>query len=158
MVVMTVLVSCNKDYTEFYSDNRPEIPVTFEGALTEGFNPYIKVPLASNTFKLTLTIPQSSNRKIKEITKVLAGSTAINAGGVRTGTYITSPIVGNGNEVTFSTSVSEFRGKSAANEKIIKDFENSTTLKTQEIAFMFLLTLDNGQEIIPVQARIWLTK
>jgi len=158
LAVMTLFVSCNKDYTEFYSDNRPEIPVTYEGALTEGFNPYIKVPLATNTFKLTLTIPESSNRKIKEISKVLAGATSINAGGVRTGTYITSPIAGSGNKVVFNTSVSEFRSKSAANEKIIKDFENSTTLKTQEIAFMFLVTLDNGQEIIPVQARIWLTK
>ena len=155
---MTLLVSCDKDYNEFYSDNRPEIPVTFEGATTEGFNPYIKVPLTANTFKLTLTIPENSGRKIKEISKVLGGATGINAGGVRSGTYISSPIAGSNNKVVFNTSVSEFRGKNAANEKLIKDFEASTTLKTQEIAFMFLVTLDNGQEIIPVQARVWLTK
>lgn len=155
---MTFLVSCDKDYNEFYSDNRPEIPVTFEGATTEGFNPYIKVPLATNTFKLTLTVPESSGRKIKEISKVSGGATSINAGGVRAATYITTPIAGSNNKVVFNSSVAEFRSKSAANENLIKAFEASTTLKTQEIAFMFLVTLDNGQEIIPVQARVWLTK
>jgi len=158
VAVMTFLTSCDKEYSELYSDNRPEIPVTYEGALTEGFNPYIKVPLSTNTFKLTLVIPENSGRKIKEISKVLAGATSINAGGVRKGTYITAPIAGSGNKVVFNTSVSEFRGKSAANETLIANFEKSTTLKTQEIAFMFLVTLDNEQEIIPVQARVWLTK
>lgn len=156
--IATLFTSCDKEYSEFYSDNRPEIPVTYEGAKTEGFNPYIEIPLTKNTFSLTLTIPESSGRTIQEISKVLGGSTSINAGGVRSGTYISSPILGNGNKVVFNTSVSEFRGKNATNEKLIKDFENSTTLQTQEIAFMFLLKLDNNQEIIPVQARVWLKK
>lgn len=158
VAVMTFLVSCDKDYNEFYSDNRPDVPVTYEGAITEGFNPYIIVPLATNTFQLTLTIPENSGRKIKEISKVSGGSTAINAGGVRAATYINAPIAGSNNKVVFKTSVAEFRSKSAANENLIKAFEASSTLKTQEIAFMFLVTLDNGQEIIPVQARIRLTK
>jgi len=54
--------------------------------------------------------------------------------------------------------VADFRSKSAENERLIKDLENSATLKTQEIAFMFLVILDNGQEIITVYARIRLTK
>lgn len=99
---------------------------------------------------MTLTIPENSGRKIKEISKVSEVSTAINAGGARAVTYINAPITAGNNKVVFKTSVADFRSKSAANERLIKDLENSATLKTQEIAFMFLVILDNGQEIITV--------
>lgn len=99
---------------------------------------------------MILTIPENSGRKIKEISKVSEVSTAINAEGVRAATYIKAPITAGNNKVIFKTSVAEFRSKSAANERLIEDFENSATLKTQEIAFMFLVILDNGQEIITV--------
>ncbi|WDF69282.1 hypothetical protein PQ465_02600 [Sphingobacterium oryzagri] len=150
--------SCEKNYTELYSDNRPDVPVTFEGATTHGFNPFIEVPLAQGNFSLTLTIPQESGRQIREITRALGGATSINAGGVRAATYITSPIAGNGNRVVFNTSVTAFRASSAANNTLIQNFINNAALTRLEIAFMFLVTLDNGQEIIPVQARVFLVK
>lgn len=149
--------SCEKDYTEFYSDNKPEIPVTFEGATTHGFNPYIELPVTQDEFSLTLTIPSNSGRQIKEISKVLAGSTAINAGGVRAGTYISSPIAGSGNKVTFNTSISEFRASSDANNTLVANFLSGSTQQLQ-IAFMFLVKLDNDQEIIPVPVQVWLKK
>ncbi|EEI93841.1 hypothetical protein HMPREF0765_0573 [Sphingobacterium spiritivorum ATCC 33300] len=158
LFVSVILVSCEKDYTEFYKDNRPEIPVTFPGATTHGFNPYISVPLSDGKISFTLSIPSSSGRSIKEISKVLGGATSINAGGVRTGTYISQPIAGNGTTVVFSTTIADFRSKSAANNKLVQDFINSATATTLQIAFMYLVTLDNGQEIIPVQSQVWITK
>lgn len=155
--LVTVFVSCDKDYNEFYSDNRPEIPVTYKEATSHGFNPYIEVPVSTDDFTFTLTIPENSGRKIKEISKVLGGSTDINAGGVRSGEYVSAPVAGNGTSAVFSTSIAEFRSKSAANEKLVADFIDSSVDKL-EIAFMFLVTLDDGQEIIPVQARVWITK
>ncbi|MCL7987971.1 hypothetical protein M8998_08475 [Sphingobacterium sp. lm-10] len=150
--------SCEKDYTEFYSDNRPEIPVTFEGATTHGFNPYIIVPLSNGNISFTLTIPETSGRTIASISRVHAGATSINAGGVRAATYLTEPIAGNGTRATFTTSIDEFRSKSAANNTLIQNFINNATLTQLEIAYMFLVTLDNGQEIIPVQTRVWIRK
>ncbi|MFD2597395.1 hypothetical protein ACFSQ3_00410 [Sphingobacterium corticis] len=153
-----MMSSCEKDYTEFYSDNRPEIPVTFDGATTHGFNPYIIVPINDGNISFTLSIPESSGRTITSITRVSGGATSINAGGVRAATYIASPIPGNGTKATFTTTIAEFRSKNAANNTLIQSFINSTTATQVEIAFMFLVTLDNGQEIIPVQTRVWVRK
>ncbi len=160
MLTFTALLfsSCEKNYTELYTDNRPDIPVTFEGATTHGFNPFIEVPLSQDNFSLTLVIPQESGRQIREITRVLGGATGITAGAVRAATYIAAPIAGNGNRVVFNTSVAAFRASSAANNTLVQNFLNNATLTRLEIAFMFLVTLDDGQEIIPVQARVFLLK
>lgn len=158
VLFIAVLSSCEKDYTELYSDNKPEIPVTYVETTTHGFNPYLIVPVSQDNFTLTLTIPESSGRQISEITSVLAGSTSINAGGVRSATYISSPIAGQGNRAVFNTSISEFRESSPGNNTLVGDFLNSATATELQIAFMFLVTLDDETEIIPVQAQIWLRK
>lgn len=156
-LTIILLGSCEKNYNEFYSDNRPEIPVTFIGATTYGFNPYIIVPLNDGNISFTLTIPETSGRTIAAISRVNAGATSINAGGVRSSTYISEPIAGNGTAATFITTIDEFRSKSAANNTLVQNFINSNGTQL-EIAFMFLVTLDNGQEIIPVQTRVWIIK
>jgi len=158
--LMMVFVSCEKDYNEFYSDNHPDVPVTYQEATSHGFNPYIEVPLSTGNFTLTLTIPENSGRSIKEIRKVLGGSTSINAGGLSAANfvnYISNPIAGNGRTAVFSSSISEFRSKNAANEKLVADFEASSSSRL-EIAFMFQVILDNDQTVIPVQARVWINK
>ncbi|GHE37549.1 hypothetical protein [Sphingobacterium griseoflavum] len=157
-LVAVFFSACEKSYTELYSDNRPAIPVTFEGATTHGFNPFIEVPISQDNFSLTMVIPQGSGRQIREISRVLGGATNINAGGVRAATYISAPIPGNGNRVVFDTSVTAFRASSAANNTLVQNFLNNAALTRLEIAFMFLVTLDDGQQIIPVQARVFLTK
>ncbi|MFD2743652.1 hypothetical protein, partial [Sphingobacterium populi] len=156
-LLLVLMSSCEKNYTEFYSDNRPDIPVTFEGATTHGFNPYIIVPLNDGNISFTLAIPATSGRTIAAISRVHAGGTAINAGGVRAATYIDAPIAGNGNRATFTTTIDEFRSKSDANNTLVQGFINGNATELQ-IAFMFLVTLDNGQEIIPVQVQAWIRK
>lgn len=146
------VTSCKKEYGQFYKDNSPETPVTFPGATTFGFNPYISISATdlNAPFKFTLAIPDSSPRTIKEITRVLAGASAIQPGSVTTATYIAAPIAGNGKTAVFQTTLAAFKASSAANAKLIND-------KATEIAFIFLVTLDNGVTIIPVQVRARIT-
>jgi hypothetical protein len=152
--VVVVLSSCDKDYNELYSDNKPEIPVTFPGAITHGFNPYKSVALSGNgVIEFTLSIPENSGRAINEITTVVGGATGIQAGNLRNASfpkYISNPIPGNGANATFTTTLNEFASKSAANAALVK--------VGGELAFMFLIKLDNNQEIIPVQVRVRITE
>ncbi|MVZ63031.1 hypothetical protein [Sphingobacterium humi] len=149
--------SCDKEYSEFYSDNRPEIPVTFEGATTHGFNPYYIQKVSQNDITITMNIPTASGKQIKEISKALGGATSINAGGVRTSTYLAAPVAGQGTKAVFKTSLTAFKAYSAANAKLINDFVAGAGTQIQ-IAFMFVVKLDDGQEIIPVPVQIWLQK
>lgn len=150
--IVLLATSCEKEYSEFYSDNRPEIPVTFPGAVTHGFNPYKTVSIGSGDIEFTIEIPANSGRSISQITKITGGATALNAASLRNNTanYISAPISGNGNTAVFSTTLSEFASKSSANAELVQ--------VGAEIAFMFLIRLDNDQEIIPVQARIRITE
>lgn len=160
MLLATVtLSSCEKEYDTFYSDNRPAVPVTFPGATTYGFNPYITHSISSGgNIEFTLSIPASSGRTIKEITRVAAGGTSVNAGslnpttatGAPVANYIDAPIPGNGTTATFTTTLEEFSSKSTANAKLVA--------AGNELAFMFLVTLDNNETIIPVQVRVRLTE
>lgn len=158
LLFSTAFIACKKEYTDLYKDKKPTIAVTYAEATTHGFNPYISQPISKNDITLTLTIPDGSGRTIKEISKVIGGATAINAGGVRNGTYISSPVKGQGNKVVFKTTITDFKASSAGNKKLIDDFQNDTKLTQLQIAFMFLVILDDNQEIIPVQAQVWLTK
>ncbi|PMD95725.1 hypothetical protein BWI97_14095 [Siphonobacter sp. BAB-5405] len=146
-----LLTSCKDDFGTFYEDNRPAVPVTFPGTTTYGFNPYITKSIKDSTsaIEFTLSIPENSGRTIKEITRVSAGNSSINAGSVANATYIAQPIAGNGTSVKFTTTLVEFKSKSAANARLVT--------ANGEIAFMFLVTLDNGETIIPVQVRVRLT-
>ncbi|AOM76511.1 hypothetical protein [Pedobacter steynii] len=145
------MTGCEKEYGQFYKDNLPETPVTFPGTTTYGFNPYISMSIAdlNAPLKFTLAIPDNSPRSIKEITKVLGGATAIQPGGVANAKYITTPIAGNGKTAVFQTTLAAFKASSEANSKLV--------VANGEIAFMFLVTLDNGETIIPVQVRVRLT-
>ncbi len=148
--ITSILVSCDKDYGTFNSDNRPEVPVTFPGTTTYGFNPYIEYSLSSgNNIEYTMSIPESSGRMIKELTKVSAGATSINAGTLKTSTYLPSPIAVNARQYKFSTSLTEYKTKLGL---------TSNPAVGSEIAFMFLITLDNDQTIIPVQVRARIVK
>ncbi|MDX5420679.1 MAG: hypothetical protein LPK07_04570 [Hymenobacteraceae bacterium] len=159
LLVTFGLSSCEKeDFGTFNSDNRPEVPVTFPGTTTHGFNPYITKSISGDgVIEFTLSIPENSGRTIREISRVAAGGTGVNAGSLNllspTGTpqvnYIASPIAGNGTSVKFRTTLAEFSSKSTANADLVK--------AGNEIAFMFLVTLDNGNTIIPVQVRVRLT-
>ncbi|MEX2233421.1 MAG: hypothetical protein WD824_14755 [Cyclobacteriaceae bacterium] len=89
------------------------------------------------------------------MTKVVAGASGINAGTLGTGTnYLAAPITVNGTTVEFTTSIAEFNSKVAASAQIPATF----TEAFREGAFMFLLTMEDDTQIIPMQLRIRIPK
>ncbi|RCR71651.1 hypothetical protein [Larkinella punicea] len=148
-------ISCKDDYvySDLVKDNRPAVPVTYTGATTYGFDPYYETSVAAGgAIKITLSIPSSSGRTIKEISKIAAGATSINVGTLNTaGNYTAAPIAGSGTTVEFTTTVAEFATKRPAVPTAPLALPNF-----REIAFVFLVTLDDGTEIkaVPVRVRI----
>lgn len=67
-ILLTASISgCDDPFEDnLVKDNKPEIPVTFSGATTYGFNPYYTVP-NGGTVTITLTIPESAPVKIQGI-------------------------------------------------------------------------------------------
>jgi len=169
LIVTFLAASCSGDFDDnLVKDNLPAIPVTYDGATTAGFNPYYAVPYQGGnaTITITMKIPETSKVKIKEVTKVIAGITGINAGGLTSQdpaivlpSYITSPIASSdGYSVTLTTSLSEF------NTKVPTSGSNKANITTApaagaftERAFMFLLTMEDDSQIIPMQCRIRVT-
>ena len=162
-LLLSLVMACfscedDMDYGQFSRDNRPEVPVTYQGANTFGHNPFYTVSKEStDEISITLEIPESAGRSIKDITRVVGGTTAINAGTVTTGATtantIQANIAGNGNTVTFTTSIPALKDKfptGAANTALNGP---TGTAKYSEFAFMFLITLDDDKTIIPVQLR-----
>lgn len=147
-------VACKDDlqYGPLVRDNRPAIPVTFSNATTYGGTPFIEISTAANTpITYTLSIPASSGRTIKEITKVVGGGTGINAGSLNTASLVfnPAPIAGSGNTATFTTTLAAFRAKYPA----IAVAPTGNVYSPREIAFIFLITLDDGSQIITTQVR-----
>ncbi|HEV7348742.1 hypothetical protein [Telluribacter sp.] len=148
LIALVTITSCEKDYGVFNSDNVAEIPVTFPNATTHGFDPFIRVSLASkDPVRFELTIPESSGRTIKEITKVAAGASAINIGTLNTGpNYLSAPIAGEGNKAVFTTTLSEYQTK--------RRTATTPVLANQELAFIFLVTLDDNSQIVTQRVRV----
>ncbi|GAB3254108.1 hypothetical protein GCM10027347_14290 [Larkinella harenae] len=146
--------SCKDDgvYSDLVRDNRPAVPVTYTGATTYGFDPYYEVSTAAGgNIKITLSIPSSSGRTIKEITRVAAGATSITVQTLNTAStnYISAPITASGTTVEFTTTLKDFATKRPS-------VAITPNTPVREIAFMFLVTLDDGSEIVaqPVRIRI----
>ncbi|MDO1448545.1 hypothetical protein Q0590_19870 [Rhodocytophaga aerolata] len=155
LVMAIVAFSCKEDdeFSDLVRDNRPAVPVTFPGATTFGFNPYIDKSLAAlnagEPITFTLAIPENSGRTIREITKVGAGATAINAGTLNSASYTEAPIAGSGTTATFTTTLDEFKTK--------RPTVPTTTVAApgfRELAFIFLVTLDDDTQIVTQQVRV----
>ncbi|MBD2701916.1 hypothetical protein IC229_14805 [Spirosoma sp. BT702] len=149
-------LSCKDDliYSELVRDNRPDVPVTYPGATTYGFNPYVTTSLAAGgNIQFTLSIPATSGRTIKEITKVVGGATGINVATLNAATsttaYNSAPIAGSGTTAVFTTTIANFKQKYPTVVTAPVALPNFT-----EIAFLFLVTLDNGTEIVPTPVRV----
>lgn len=144
---LILLASCESDFGQFNRDNRPDIPLNFTNTTSFGFDPFIEIrnePNAAIVFEME--IPAESGRTIREITAVGAGNTAITTTSLNTN-YITAPIPGQGNRAVFQTTLGEFREKRPGVAITIP--ANGFA----EIAFMFRVTLDNGEEIISMRTR-----
>lgn len=150
-LAMIVVTSCENDYGVFNSDNIAPIPVTFSNATTYGFDPFTRVSLAGDrVIRFELSIPETSGRTIREVTKVAAGASAINIGTLNNGpNYLAAPIQGNGTTATFSTTVAEFQTK--------RRTATTPVLAGQELAFIFLVTLDDNTQIVTQRVRTTIT-
>lgn len=158
LVALLVVLNfaCKEDYqySELVRDNRPAIPVTYPGTTTYGFNPFILSSLAAGgPIQFTLSIPSSSGRTIKEITKIVGGNTGITVNTLNTATaatlYNTAPIAGSGTTAVFTTTIADFKKKYPSVATTPVDLPNYT-----EIQFIFLITLDDGTQIIPEPVRV----
>ena len=154
--LLLVTFACKDDsqFSELVRDNRPAVPVTYPGTTTYGFNPFILSSLAAGgPIQFTLSIPSSSGRSIKEITKVLGGNTGITINNLNTATattlYNTAPIAGSGTTAVFTTTIADFKKKYPSVGTTPVDLPNYT-----EIQFLFLVTLDDGTQIIPEPVRV----
>lgn len=156
-VVASGSIACKDDliYSDLVQDRRPAVPVTFPNATTYGFNPFIVSSLAAGgKIEFTLSIPASSGRTIKEITKVVGGATSINVATLNNATatsaFMTS-IPGNGTTATFTTTIADFKKKYPTVSTTPVALPNYT-----EIQFLFLVTLDDGTQIVtePVRVRV----
>ena len=152
MLAATIfLVSCEQDFGVLNSDNRPDIPLTFPNATTVGFDPYIEVPISGDgTIRYELHIPSSSGRTIREITKVVGGASDINTAALNNReSYIVNPVQINDTTGEFITSIAEFEQKVRTNAA----GEVTPVAVGQELAFLFLVTLDNDEEIVSMRVR-----
>ena len=149
------IVSCDDEFEgEIVKDNLPEIPVIFEGATTEGFNPYYTVSYANGNFSITVTIPEDSPLKIKEVSNVVAGTTAINVASLTNAKqYLASPVAVDGYTYTLTTSLAEFNAKAISGAISAAPAAGVLT----ERAFMFSLKMEDDSKIVPVQCRIRVT-
>ena len=150
--------ACKDDlvYSDLVQDRLPAVPVTFPNAATFGANPFIIVSTAGGgAIKFDLSIPANSGRTIKEITTVVGGATGINAGSLNNAAlkFNAAPIAGSGTTATFQTTLTAFSSKYPA--VVVAGIANPLT--PREIAFIFLVTLDNGDQIVTQQVRARIT-
>ena len=149
------IISCDDEFEgEIVRDNLPEIPVIFDGATTEGFNPYYTVSYANGNFSITLSIPEDSPLKIKEVTNVVAGTTAINVASLGNAKqYLSGPATVDGYSYTLTTSLTEFNAKAISGAVTAAPAPGVLT----ERAFMFSLKMEDDSKLVPVQLRIRVT-
>jgi hypothetical protein len=146
--------ACKDDleYGPLVRDNRPAVPVTFPNAQTFGGNPWIDVSVAGGgAIKFDLSIPATSGRTIKEITTVAGGATGINVASLSSAAakINTAPIAGTGTTATFTYTLADFAKKFPA----VPIAASANPLSPREIAFIFLVTLDDNTQIVTQQVR-----
>jgi hypothetical protein len=155
LAAIVMLSSCKKDTYNWLTPSHPEIPVTVtNNYVTYNGVPHVQTSLAGGgNISIQMEIPASSGRTIKEITKVALGANAQNYVVVQNSTaaYNTAPIAGSGNKVTFTTTLAEFATKSGTAP--ITTGGTATSFISRY--FYFLITLDNGQQLIPVPVRVY---
>ncbi|MFD2200913.1 hypothetical protein [Shivajiella indica] len=149
------LFSCEQDYGQLNRDNQPDYPIVFSNATAFGGDPYISViESEDDTIVFEMEIPEKAGMGIKEITAVAAGGNNINVNTLRnSGDYIDEPIQGIGNKVVFETSLKEFREKRPS--VVISIPEGGFS---DNVAFMFLVTLENNETVVTMRSRVRVRK
>ena len=145
-----IMISCKKQAFNGLSDVRPAVPVTVTNAIDYRPEPTVSTSIsAGGAIQIILSIPASSGRTIKEITRIAASTTFTKVQGT-TGLYNSAPIPVNATTYTFNTSLTEYVVKGPGVVPTV-----SATVGT-ELAnrFYFMLTLDDGSIIISEPVRV----
>ncbi len=147
------LNSCTKEEGPL-TDRRPENSIIVTNAAAYRPEPTVLVsknvivsPGVTGPIQIVLSLPASSNRQIKSISKVAASTTftQIQSTGT-TGFYNTAAIAGSGKTATFFTTLTEFTTKTGL----------ATPASNTELArrFYFLVILDDDSQIVTEPVRV----
>ncbi len=150
LLLTVIMISCKKEAFNGLSDVRPAVPVTVTNAIDFRPEPTVATSKAGGgSIKIVLEIPASSGRTLKEITRIAASATYSKIQGT-IGLYNSAPIPATGLTYTFNTTLAEYVVKGPGVIPTV-----STTAGT-ELAnrFYFLITLDDGSQIIPEAVRV----
>ena len=152
LLTTVVMVSCKKDDFNGLSDVRPAVPVTVTNAIDYRPEPTVSTSVAAGgAIQIILSIPASSGRTIKEITRIAISTTYTKIQGT-TGLWATA-IPATGTTYTFNSTLTEYTSKGGGAVPAI-----STTAGTELTnRFYFMLTLDDGSVIIPEPVRVLVT-
>jgi hypothetical protein len=126
------------------TDNISTNAVTVTNAADFRPGPTVTASLADRKIQIVMSI--AGGRQIKEITRVSASTSYTQVQGT-TGLYSSTPIPGNGNTVTFNTTIDEYKTKTATTAEPAANTELARR-------FFFLLTLDDGSKVIPTDVRV----
>lgn len=160
ITLLTVIFfgSCKKESTLDFATSdaaRAAVPVTVSNlyATTNGV-PTVQTSLSGGGgITITLQIPGGSGRTIKQIDKVAVAANTTSYTVVQssaTAAYNATPITGSGTSVTFTTSLTEYTTKTG-----LAVTASGTATSFLARYFYFLITLDNGAQVIPVPVRVY---
>lgn len=158
LLALMVIISCKKQAFNGLSDVRPDVPVTVTNAIDYRPEPTVATSVsAGGAIQIILSIPASSGRTIKEITRIAISTTYTKIQGT-TGLWNAAPIPVNSTTYTFNTSIAEYTSKGGGvvpGAGLTTNGAISTTAGTElSNRFYFLLTLDDGTQIIPESVRV----
>lgn len=155
IIIAAMGSSCKKQNISL-ENNLPEIPVTVSNKIGTFIAPTVSTSFgAGGAIKIVLEIPATSGRTIKEITRV-AANTTVGSVQVTTGLYNTAPIPVGSTTATFNTTLTDYFTKAGGTPFTAATSGTATSLLAK--SFYFMLTLDNGQVIIPTQVRVYVDK
>jgi hypothetical protein len=152
--------SCAQNESEFgniVKDNKPLVPVTFTGTgiFTFGGNPTLPVSVAAGgNIDFTISIPSTSGRTIKELTTVLVGSpvTIATLNSPTSLKFNTAPIPVGATSYKFSTTLAAIKARVPSVNIVPLALPTPPAPPAyRNVSFLFVVTLDNGETIIPVQ-------
>ncbi|MEO8403858.1 MAG: hypothetical protein ABI480_04670 [Chitinophagaceae bacterium] len=147
------LTACKKDKYRGLDNTGPDVPITVSDLYGIFTYPVVATSLSgSGAITIKLNIPASTGRTIKEITRVALGTSGANYAVVQrtTGLYNTAPIPGSGTSVTFTTSLTEYTAKTG-----LTVTTGGTATSFLARYFYFLVTLDNGEQVISEAVRVY---
>ena len=157
LLVLFSMASCTKDDIVSIRDAE----ATDNAVTVTNYKYFERIPIvetsiaAGGKIDIALTLPSSSTRSFKEITRVAASTTnaSINASAVQktTGLYQTA-IAATGKSFTYSTTIADYLAF-----KKITVLPSTTTggiVTYSDMQFFFLITLDDNTTVIPYEIRV----